>query len=109
MEILGLVSANEVEVPGVATSSGVRVVASRLVSSTAWAVSGRAGKRKAESRSNAAADKVPVIALIELRLGVTMRQRGRFRQNFLAPLELVSNKCPPPQNIFARHVYNPRF
>ena len=35
METPGLVSANEVEVPGVATSSGVRVMASRLVSSTA--------------------------------------------------------------------------
>ena len=68
METPGLVSANEVEVPGVATSSGVRVMASRLVSSTAWAASGRVGKRKAESRSNAAADKVPVIALVELRL-----------------------------------------
>ena len=68
MEIPGLVSADEVEVPGVATSSGVRVVVSGLISSTAWAVSGRVGKRKAESRSNAAADKVPVIALVELRL-----------------------------------------
>ena len=68
MEMLGLVSADEVEVPGVATSSGVRVVGSGLISSTAWAVSGRAGKRKAESRSNAAADRAPVIALIELRL-----------------------------------------
>ena len=66
--MLGLVSANGVEVPGVATSSGVRVVVSGLISSTAWAVSGRAGKRKAVSRSNAAADKVPVIALVELRL-----------------------------------------
>ena len=52
---------------------------------------------------------MPVIALVELRLGVTMRQRRRFRQNFLAPLELVSNKCPPPQNIFAGRVYDPRF
>ena len=76
---------------------------SGLISSTAWAVSGRVGKRKAESRSNAAADKVPVIALVELRLGVTMRQRGRFRQNLLAPLELVSNKCPPPQKLILTH------
>ena len=68
MEIPGLASADEVEVTGVATSSGARVMASRLVSSTAWAASGRAGKRKAESRSNATADRVPVIALVELRL-----------------------------------------
>ena len=68
MEILGLVSANEVEVPGAATSSGVRVVVSGLISSTAWAASGRVGKRKAVKRSTTAALRVPVIALVELRL-----------------------------------------
>ena len=102
MEIFGLASADEVEVPGVATSSGVRVVVSGLVSSTAWAASGRAGKRKAVKRSTTAALRVPVIR--RLRLGVMVRRRGRFRQNFLAPEELVSNKCPPPQKLIFTHV-----
>ena len=95
MEIPGLVSANEVEVPGVATSSGVRVVVSGLISSTAWAASGRAGKRKAERRRSVVALRVPVMR--RLRLSVMVRRRGRFRQILLAPLELVSNKCPPPE------------
>ena len=74
MEIPGLVSADEVEVPGAATPSGVRVVVSGLISSTAWAASGREGKRKATRRRAVLAPRVPVMR--RLRLGVAMRRRG---------------------------------
>ena len=107
-------------------------------SSSAETGVGREGKRKAVSRSTTAALRVPVIALVALgvdrcrekklvdkprsaeppgrrrdkRLPADLPKRPNFAllpQDFLAPLELVSNKCPPPQNIFARHVYDPRF
>ena len=91
---------------------------------------GREGKRKAERRRSVVALRVPVIALVALgvdrcrekklvdkprsaeppgrrrdkRLPADLPKRPNFAllpQDFLAPLELVSNKCPPPQNIFA--------
>ena len=56
---------------------------------------GREGKRKAANSNAVLAPRVPVIR--RLRLSVAMWWRGRFRQNLLAPLELVSNKRPPPE------------
>ena len=93
---------------------------------------GREGKRKAESRRSVVALRVPVIALVALgvdrcrekklvdkprsaeppgrrrdkRSPADLPKRPNFAllpQNFLAPLELVSNKCPPPQKLIFAH------
>ena len=63
---------------------------------------GREGKRKAANSNAVLAPRAPVMR--RLRLGVAMWRRRRFRQNFLAPLELVSNKCAPPQKLILTHV-----
>ena len=87
---------------------------------------GREGKRKAANSNAVLAPRVPVIALVargvdrcrekklvdkprsaeppgrrrDKRLPADLPKRPNFAllpQDFLAPLELVSNKCPPPE------------
>ena len=98
----------EVKVPEVVGATSISIVLGMVIltvesrarvavvpSSSAETGVGREGKRKAERRRSVVALRVPVMR--RLKLGRLPWRRRRFRQNFLAPLELVSNKCPPPE------------
>ena len=104
----------EVKVPEVVGATSISIVLGMVIltvesrarvavvsDSSAETGVGREGKRKAANSNAVLAPRMPVMR--RLRLGVAMRRRRRFCQNLLAPLELVSNKCPPPPKLIFAH------